>query len=216
MRSALHNDQPAIINYRFNINKHERFTISRLFALVVCSSAQAGQYVQTNIVSDVPGIAPDQPVDPALKNPWGVSFSSTSPFWISSQESNAATLYNALANRVKQALVVTMSNVGNVTSTEGAGRGHPFPRGEGDLAPPCLQLNRTPLCSGSISCGGVNAGPVPMPGPPRRRASLARCSRPRRARMPEGSFPAAGGFPGRRAPKGVQRRCESRALAQTH
>ena len=58
---------------------------------------------QTNLTSDIPGLAPN--MDASLKNPWGVSFSPTSPFWVSDQVSGIATLYNAAGQ--KQTLVVT-------------------------------------------------------------------------------------------------------------
>src|SRR5947207_15135989 len=48
-------------------------------------------YSQTNLVSD--GVVPNTVTDPNLKNPWGVSESSTSPLWISDQAANVATLY---------------------------------------------------------------------------------------------------------------------------
>ena len=52
----------------------------------------ASQYVQHNLVSDVPGIA-DQ-TDPNLVNPWGISMSSPSPFWISNNHAGIAAVYN--------------------------------------------------------------------------------------------------------------------------
>src|SRR6266513_1902890 len=42
------------------------------------SAVQAG-FVQTNLVSDIPGLAAN--TDPNLKNPWGIASSTTSPFW---------------------------------------------------------------------------------------------------------------------------------------
>jgi len=54
----------------------------------------ADSYYQTNLVSDVPGLAPT--TDPNLVNPWGVSFSATSPFWVSDQGTNLSTVYNGL------------------------------------------------------------------------------------------------------------------------
>ncbi len=48
-------------------------------------------YRQTNLFSDVPGFAALQ--DPLLQNPWGVSFTSTSPIWVSNQRSGTSTLY---------------------------------------------------------------------------------------------------------------------------
>jgi uncharacterized protein (TIGR03118 family) len=49
-------------------------------------------YRQTNLVSDLPGIAQLQ--DTNLVNAWGISFSATSPFWISDNGSGLSTLYS--------------------------------------------------------------------------------------------------------------------------
>ena len=51
--------------------------------IIACAgTARAGLRLdQTNLISD--GFVPAQVTDPNLINPWGVSFSSTSPFWIS-------------------------------------------------------------------------------------------------------------------------------------
>jgi uncharacterized protein (TIGR03118 family) len=48
-------------------------------------------FVQTNLVSDIPGFATI--TDPQLVNPWGLSHSTTSPFWVSNQGMNSTTLY---------------------------------------------------------------------------------------------------------------------------
>jgi uncharacterized protein (TIGR03118 family) len=61
-----------------------------------------------NLVSDIQSVAPGNPADPNLKNPWGMSFSSMSPFWVSNQGSNTSTLYNALTPPVKQGLTVNV------------------------------------------------------------------------------------------------------------
>lgn len=61
-------------------------------------------YVQTNLASDVSGMAPN--LDPNLKNPWGMSFGANTPFWVSNQASNNSTLYNN--SGVPQALIVSM------------------------------------------------------------------------------------------------------------
>jgi uncharacterized protein (TIGR03118 family) len=60
----------------------------------VCASvwrAEAATYVQTNLVSDKPSLA--TVTDPELQNSWGISHTATSPFWISDQVMNVATLY---------------------------------------------------------------------------------------------------------------------------
>lgn len=62
----------------------------------------ADTFTQTDLVSDISGLAAN--TDPNLKNPWGVSFSATSPFWVSDQATGFATLYNSAG--VPNALVV--------------------------------------------------------------------------------------------------------------
>ncbi len=54
--------------------------------------ADDNRYQQVNLVSDQPGVAMLQ--DTNLVNAWGVSFSSTSPFWISDNGKGLATLYS--------------------------------------------------------------------------------------------------------------------------
>lgn len=64
-------------------------------AIVLMSTSAflfADAFTQTDLVSDVPGLAAT--TDPNLKNPWGVSFSPTSPFWVSNQATGNSTLYN--------------------------------------------------------------------------------------------------------------------------
>lgn len=50
------------------------------------------QWQQTNLVSDISGLAAF--TDRYLVNPWGISFSSTSPFWVSDNVTGVSTLYN--------------------------------------------------------------------------------------------------------------------------
>jgi uncharacterized protein (TIGR03118 family) len=65
-------------------------------------------FVQTNLVSDTPGVANN--TDPNLVNPWGVALSSSSPFWVSDNATGLATLYNS--DGVRQALIVTIPGLG--------------------------------------------------------------------------------------------------------
>jgi len=76
-------------------------------------------YLQTNLVSNLPGMAQLQ--DTSLVNPWGISFSATSPFWISDNGSGLSTLY-AVTNDAsgsphvaKQGLQVAIPGEGNPT-----------------------------------------------------------------------------------------------------
>jgi uncharacterized protein (TIGR03118 family) len=80
--------------------------------------ALASTYLQTNLTSDISGLAAN--TDPNLKNPWGMAFSFTSPFWLSDQATNVATLYNSAG--IPQPLVVSTTpgptgNVFNGTSS---------------------------------------------------------------------------------------------------
>lgn len=54
-------------------------------------SQVSAQYAQTNLTSNIPGLA--NFTDPNLTNPWGLSFSATSPFWSANQKSGTATLH---------------------------------------------------------------------------------------------------------------------------
>src|SRR5450432_3469300 len=84
-------------------------------------------YLETNLVSNLPGMA--QLLDTNLVNPWGISFSASSPFWISDNGSGLSTLY-AVTNDaggvpfvVKQGLEVAIPGEGNPTGQlfDGAG-----------------------------------------------------------------------------------------------
>jgi len=61
-------------------------------------------YLQSNLVSNLPGLA--AVTDTNLVNPWGIAFSATSPFWISDNGTGLSTLYNSTG--AIQSLVVTI------------------------------------------------------------------------------------------------------------
>jgi uncharacterized protein (TIGR03118 family) len=69
--------------------------------IVTPASAGAGgiatrSYDQTNLVSDVPGLAAH--TDPNLKNPWGTSVGPGTPIWVSDNHAGVATLYDGAGN----------------------------------------------------------------------------------------------------------------------
>jgi hypothetical protein len=72
--------------------------VVRTFTLTLLLStfAAAQQYTQTNLVSDVDGMA--AVTDPNLKNPWGLSRSSGSPWWVANNGTGTSTLYDAKGN----------------------------------------------------------------------------------------------------------------------
>jgi uncharacterized protein (TIGR03118 family) len=80
---------------------------------------QGADFTQTNLVSDIPGLATI--TDPQLVNPWGVSHSPTSPFWISNQRQNTATLYAVIGetNVTKAAPAGTDGNIEIPTTASG-------------------------------------------------------------------------------------------------
>jgi uncharacterized protein (TIGR03118 family) len=75
------------------------FTATSLFAGPISG------YIQTTLVSSA--------ADPDLINPWGISFSATSPFWVSDNGTGLATLYNSAG--MKQGLVVSMPAAAPIT-----------------------------------------------------------------------------------------------------
>jgi len=81
-----------------------RFTAGAALTLLMGAVSFAQHYTQTNLVSNTSGVAPV--TDPQLINPWGLSRSSSSPWWISDNGTGLSTLYNGAG--AKQALIVTV------------------------------------------------------------------------------------------------------------
>ncbi|HEX2912752.1 MAG TPA: TIGR03118 family protein [Chloroflexia bacterium] len=77
---------------------------------------EAGFYTQQNLVSDIPGLA--ALTDSNLRNPWGLSRSPSSPWWVSDNATGLSTLYNGNGARFPLAspLVVTIPVPGGGTS----------------------------------------------------------------------------------------------------
>jgi hypothetical protein len=76
---------------------HGWFSWTGMFA-VLTGAAWTNAFTQMNLVSDIQVLASFH--DSASANPWGVSFSTTSPFWISDQGTNEATLYSVTSSGV--------------------------------------------------------------------------------------------------------------------
>ena len=88
--------------------------------------AASAAYIQTNLVSSIPGLATI--TDPLLINPWGISRSPTSPFWTSNQGTNTSTLYavTGTTNVTK----VTGVNVNGFVAIPTTGAGPQGPTGQ--------------------------------------------------------------------------------------
>ncbi len=91
------------------------FTLAPLQAHAVPSF-----FIQQNLVTSNQALAPAAHLDTSLINPWGISHSATSPFWVSDNGTNQSTLYNTTG--VKQGLVVTIAGppTGQVNNIGGA------------------------------------------------------------------------------------------------
>ena len=88
----------------------------------------SGNVLQTNLVSDLAGVAAVQ--DPHLVNPWGISESSGSPFWIADNNAGVSTLYSVPGTNNTpisiNPLVVSMPTPGNSLGATGAPDGTVF------------------------------------------------------------------------------------------
>jgi len=81
-------------------------TVSIVCALTFLQAPQAfcaDTYVQTNLVSNIAGLA--QSTDPNLRNPWGLSYNATSPFWAANAASNTSTLYQGNGSTINSRVV---------------------------------------------------------------------------------------------------------------
>src|ERR1700688_1636257 len=103
------------------------------------------EFVQTNLVSDIPGLAAI--TDSELVNPWGVSYSPTSPVWISNQGNNTTTLYAVTnATMVSKIIIDPPTGFVLIPTTQG-------PQG------PTGQVNNTNASSFLVKNGG-DGGPA--------------------------------------------------------
>jgi uncharacterized protein (TIGR03118 family) len=107
--------------------RHCKLSVTAALAMLIGMSALArddkpnatDDYLQTNLVSDQPGVALLQDTD--LVNAWGMSFGATSPFWISDNGSGLVTLYkvtydtSGMVAVAKQGLKVTIPGDGTPT-----------------------------------------------------------------------------------------------------
>src|SRR6266404_4882481 len=74
------------------------FALSIVAAPALAAGEQAATrtFVQTNLVSDVPGLAVH--TDPNLRNPWQTSTGPGLPIWVSDNASGVTTLYDGQGN----------------------------------------------------------------------------------------------------------------------
>jgi len=77
--------------------------------------AQTNSYQQTNLVSDISGMASH--TDPKLVNPWGISFFPGQPFWIADNNSGFSTLYDATGASQSPTVLIPPPNGSTASAT---------------------------------------------------------------------------------------------------
>jgi len=102
--------------------------------------AQVADFVQVNLVSDIPGLATI--TDPQLVNPWGVSHSTTSPFWTSNQGTSTATLYTVADRTTVSKVPINGNGIVKIPTTAAGPQG------------PTGQVNNTNTSSFPVNNGG--------------------------------------------------------------
>ena len=91
------------------------------------NTASPAPFVQTNLVSDIPGLATI--TDSSLVNPWGVSRTTTSPFWISDQGTNLTNLWSVIGPTTVTKVTAVNPPTGNIAIPPG-GMGAVGPTGQ--------------------------------------------------------------------------------------
>ena len=92
-----------------------------VFAAALTATSLSSHAVEVsinNLVTDDQAANPAQVTDPGLVNGWGISYSPTSPFWVSSNGGGTSTLYRvdpATQATTKVPLTVAIPGAGNVT-----------------------------------------------------------------------------------------------------
>jgi uncharacterized protein (TIGR03118 family) len=101
-------------------------------------------FTQTNLVSDIPGLAAI--TEPELHNPWGMSHTDTSPIWTSNQGTQTATLFAVTGNNDVMKVTAVNPPTGNIAIP---------PVGSGG---PTGQVANTNPSSSSFPVGGGGNG----------------------------------------------------------
>ena len=122
------------------------FATAAVIAVLSLSAggAKAGPYTQTNLVSDLPGLA--KLPEPELVNPWGISHTATSPFWTSNQGTSTANLF-AVSGQTTVSKVSPANTNGNITIPTFGG---------GPAQGPTGQVANTNMSSFPVGNGGDN------------------------------------------------------------
>ncbi len=131
-------------------------------------------YQATNLVTSDQATAPAPNTDANLANPWGMSASAGSPWWVSNQVSNNTTLYNSagVPQGGSPPLVVTIPTAANTTVGTGPtgqisnGIGFQFPQASGATAtPPFIFATLQGTITGWVPSSGTPQPATTIVGP---------------------------------------------------
>jgi uncharacterized protein (TIGR03118 family) len=109
-----------------------------------------GTVSQTNLVSDLPGVAAVQ--DPNLVNAWGISESPSSPFWISDNNAGVSTLYSAAGANPPVSISPLVVHIPTPVNPQGGGT-------------PTGTVFNTASGSGAFKITGPSSGGTPTSAP---------------------------------------------------
>jgi uncharacterized protein (TIGR03118 family) len=85
--------------------------------------AEAAPYVQTDLVSDIPIPGVPTIIEPTLVNPWGISHTATSPFWISDQVQSMTNLWSVTGQTNVTKVTAVNPPTGNIAITAAGPQG---------------------------------------------------------------------------------------------
>src|SRR5260370_10540122 len=110
------------------------FTASAALALIMGTACFAQHYTRVNLVSNTAG-API--TDPQLINPWGISRSPGSAWWVSNQKTGISTVYNGAGEKQSVIVGIPRADPNNKNTPTGTPTGAIFNSSQTDflLAP---------------------------------------------------------------------------------
>jgi hypothetical protein len=113
----------------------QRFTASTVLALIMGTACFGQHYTRINLVSDTAGAA--RVTDPQLINPWGMSRSPSSPWWVSDQRTGFSTVYNGAGDKQSLVVAIPQADANNKNTPTGTPTGAIFNSNQADflLAP---------------------------------------------------------------------------------
>jgi uncharacterized protein (TIGR03118 family) len=132
--------------------------------------AQAQHYTQVNLVANASGVAPV--TDPHLVNPWGLSRTSSSPWWISDNGTGLSTLYNGAGAINPLVVTIPKANPNDKTFPTGTPTGTIANASPTDflLAPAAPAAFLFSTIDGTISGWNPAVGVAPGSAPPSKNA----------------------------------------------